>query len=192
MLANSTGIGGPYALAFDGSGGNMFVASYVLNRVLRINMATNQIYGAVGNGAQGSAGDGGPASSAALEAPFGLALDRYGNLYVSAQNASNRVRVVSGISVAFPSPPSPPPSLLPCLPLPAPSASTTSQQLQTLSQISSQTSQKWASSSLCSPPSLLKSRPFHPCSSFLAATTLVLRPDTSSSAVMFKWGAQSS
>lgn len=47
-----------------------------------------------GNGIQGFSGDGGPAASAALHTPWGLALDRAGNLYI-ADEIGNRVRRVS-------------------------------------------------------------------------------------------------
>jgi hypothetical protein len=46
-----------------------------------------------GNGTPGFAGDGGPATKAELNASAGLALDRYGDLYIADQG-NNRIRRV--------------------------------------------------------------------------------------------------
>jgi uncharacterized protein (TIGR03437 family) len=48
-----------------------------------------------GTGTQGHSGDGGPATSAELAAPYGIALDKAGNLYI-ADGQDNCVRKVSG------------------------------------------------------------------------------------------------
>jgi len=49
----------------------------------------------VGNGIQGFSGDGGPATSAALDSPMGVAVDSDGNLYI-ADTGNARIRKVSG------------------------------------------------------------------------------------------------
>ena len=46
-----------------------------------------------GNGKHGYSGDGGPATKANLNSPFGLALDAAGNLYI-ADNGNGRIRKV--------------------------------------------------------------------------------------------------
>ena len=46
-----------------------------------------------GNGTAGFSGDGGPASAAQVNMPYGIALDKYGNIYFSDQY-NNRVRKI--------------------------------------------------------------------------------------------------
>ena len=55
-----------------------------------------------GNGAFGISGDGGPATAAAINAPYGLVFDRSGNLYYS-DIGSHRVRKINpnGIITTF-------------------------------------------------------------------------------------------
>jgi sugar lactone lactonase YvrE len=57
------------------------------------NLANNLITTVAGNGAATFAGDGGPATNAALNAPIGVALDAGGNLYI-ADTVNNRIRRV--------------------------------------------------------------------------------------------------
>jgi hypothetical protein len=52
------------------------------------------IYTVAGTGAYGYAGDGGPATSAALNLPEGVAVDNAGNLYI-ADSSNNRIREVT-------------------------------------------------------------------------------------------------
>jgi sugar lactone lactonase YvrE len=57
-------------------------------------VGTNGIISAVaGNGTAAYAGDGGPATTASLNTPIGLALDAFGDLYIADQN-NNRIRIV--------------------------------------------------------------------------------------------------
>ncbi|MBV8732281.1 MAG: immunoglobulin domain-containing protein, partial [Acidobacteriia bacterium] len=55
---------------------------------------------AAGNGAAGYGGDGGPAANSAVNNPFGVAVDRAGNLYIADTN-NNRIRVVNTGSSAI-------------------------------------------------------------------------------------------
>ena len=50
-----------------------------------------------GNGINGSSGDGGPATSASLSAPLGVALDSSGNLFI-ADSYNNRIRKVDVVT----------------------------------------------------------------------------------------------
>jgi hypothetical protein len=59
-----------------------------------IDMTAGDIYTIAGNGAAGYFGDGGPAGSAKLYLPIGLAADTSGNLYI-ADSGNNRVREVA-------------------------------------------------------------------------------------------------
>lgn len=56
---------------------------------------TYLIFTMAGNGTQGFSGDSGPATSAQLDLPGGIAFDSSGNMYI-ADGANNRVRKVSG------------------------------------------------------------------------------------------------
>jgi RHS repeat-associated protein len=67
------------------------------NNVIRFVNASNGVITTVaGNGVAGYAGDGGPATSAELSGPTGVALDAQGNFYV-ADIYNNRVREVGGL-----------------------------------------------------------------------------------------------
>jgi hypothetical protein len=74
--------------------GNIYVSDQFNQRVRMIN-TSGVITTIAGNGTAGFAGDGGPATSASLNFPGGLALDSAGSLFI-VDPANNRVRKVSG------------------------------------------------------------------------------------------------
>jgi uncharacterized protein (TIGR03437 family) len=82
----------PYGIAVDGSG-NLFVSDTFNNRIRKVS-ASGIIATVAGNGSNGISGDGGPAVSAQLGNPYGVAVDRSGNLLV-AETLNNRIRKVS-------------------------------------------------------------------------------------------------
>ena len=94
--ATSAGLVDPIAVAVDGAG-NLYIAEFAGNRVRKVN-TSGIITTAAGGGPLGSNGDGGPATSAVLNAPFAVAFDGAGNLYIGDVTA-RRVRKVdtSGI-----------------------------------------------------------------------------------------------
>jgi uncharacterized protein (TIGR03437 family) len=82
----------PAGLAID-SAGNLYIADSTNNRIRRVSLG-GTISTVAGNGDQGFSGDGGPAASATLNNPLGVAVDGAGNLFI-ADYANNRVRKVS-------------------------------------------------------------------------------------------------
>jgi Chitobiase/beta-hexosaminidase C-terminal domain/FG-GAP-like repeat/Bacterial Ig-like domain (group 3)/NHL repeat len=83
--ATSAEMQGPAAVTLD-SAGNLYISDSGAGRVRKVAAATGTITTYAGGGtgiAYGSIGDGGPATSAQLEYPEGLALDTKGNLYIA-------------------------------------------------------------------------------------------------------------
>ena len=95
------GDGGPAAAAQFGaihgiaadSQGNVYLSDTDHHRVRRVS-AAGTVSTIAGTGVAGFSGDGGPAASAQLNLPFGLALDAAGNLYI-ADLGNGRVRRVN-------------------------------------------------------------------------------------------------
>ncbi|MFJ1792167.1 NHL domain-containing protein [Kitasatospora griseola] len=90
--AASAELSGPRAIAVD-SAGTLYVADAQNHRVRRIT-ADGRITTVAGTGAPGTRGDGGPAASAELDNPLGVAVDGAGVLYVS-EYGSHRVRRIA-------------------------------------------------------------------------------------------------
>jgi sugar lactone lactonase YvrE len=80
--ATSASLNWPCDVALDGSG-NLFVADSDDNRIRRVDASTGIITTVAGNGTYGFSGDGGPATSASLRDPQGVAVDAYGNLFIA-------------------------------------------------------------------------------------------------------------
>ena len=85
-------LAGPSGVAVDATS-NLYIVEPGGNRIRKV--ATNGIITTVaGNGSEGYSGDGGPATSAQLARPEGLAVDAVGNLYIGDQG-NNRIRKVA-------------------------------------------------------------------------------------------------
>ena len=85
----------PTGLAVDGSG-NLYIADLNNNRIRMLNAGTGIITTVAGTGNAGYSGDGGPAASAQLNYPVGVAVDSGRNIYI-ADSANYVIRkVLSG------------------------------------------------------------------------------------------------
>src|ERR1035438_7849247 len=89
--ATGAQLSGPQGLAAD-SAGNLYIADTQNHRVRKV--ANGIISTVAGSGTAGFGGDGSAATSAQLNAPFGVAVDAAGNLYI-AEFGNNRVRKVA-------------------------------------------------------------------------------------------------
>jgi len=94
--ATSARLNQPAGLAFDSARNLLYIADSGQNVVRRIDLATNVITTVAGNGntTGNFAGDGGPATSAQLAFPTGIALNPAGDLFIS-DTFNARVRMVS-------------------------------------------------------------------------------------------------
>ncbi len=91
-LATSAAFNGPLGLALD-SAGNLFISDLNNHRVRRVS-TTGVVTSVVGNGTTAFAGDGGPATSAAISNPTDISLDASGALYIPLSAPQHRVRKV--------------------------------------------------------------------------------------------------
>jgi uncharacterized protein (TIGR03437 family) len=90
--ATAASLNYPDGIAVDASG-NLFIADSGNYRVRKVS-ASGVITTIAGNGNSGFSGDGGPATAASLNFPWGIAVDASGNLFV-ADITNNRIRKVS-------------------------------------------------------------------------------------------------
>ena len=84
----------PVSIAL-GPSGDLYFSDQPSSSVLRLSRE-GSLSVVAGNGAQGFSGDGGPATSAAMSGPKGVAVDADGNLYIADSN-NHRVRKVSAV-----------------------------------------------------------------------------------------------
>jgi len=90
--ATAASLSGPYGVAVDAAG-NIYVADTRNSRIRKVSPA-GTITTVAGNGSPFFSGDGGPATAAALDRPYGVAVDPAGNVYV-ADTGNSRIRKVS-------------------------------------------------------------------------------------------------
>jgi len=90
--ATSASLTYPVGVAVDAAG-NLYIAESVGNRIRKVSPG-GIITTVAGNGTQGFSGDDGPATSASLYSPAGVAVDAAGNVYI-ADTYNTRIRKVS-------------------------------------------------------------------------------------------------
>lgn len=95
--ANASSLYLPYGVVVDAAG-KMYISDTLNGRVRMVD-TNRKIWTIAGNGTFGYSGDGGPAASAEVNQPAGLALDGAGNLYFadSGNNVIRRIDAVSGV-----------------------------------------------------------------------------------------------
>jgi sugar lactone lactonase YvrE len=86
-LATSSELWNPAGVAVD-SNGNFYIADWLNYRIRKVTASTGVITSVAGNGSYGYSGDGGPATSAGLWQPTGVALDSESNIYIAYFNAT--------------------------------------------------------------------------------------------------------
>jgi uncharacterized protein (TIGR03437 family) len=99
-LADSNGLpptSESMGLAVDNSG-NLYVADSEYSLILQIAITTDTIQTIAGTNRYGFSGDSGPAASAQLDYPVGVALDASGSIYVVDQN-NDRIRKIASNGV---------------------------------------------------------------------------------------------
>ncbi|MGE0257711.1 MAG: hypothetical protein AB7T18_03045 [Alphaproteobacteria bacterium] len=89
-------LNGPFDVAFDRAG-NLYFSDTFNHRIRRVEAATGVIATIAGNGEAGYSGDGGKATEAALSEPYGIVVDRDGNVY-TADRLNRRVRRIDASS----------------------------------------------------------------------------------------------
>ena len=94
------GIFGPEGVAVDGSG-NIFIADTDNSVIREVVASTGNIQTVAGNATLGAgySGDGGPATSAQLNDPFGVFVDGSGNMFIADED-NCLIRKVSGGNIS--------------------------------------------------------------------------------------------
>lgn len=94
--ATQAALNTPVGVSVDNAG-NLYIADRDNQRVRKVDATTGIIVTFAGNGEKGFSGDGGPATSASLNEPEGLAIDSFGTVYI-ADERNKRVREVDPVT----------------------------------------------------------------------------------------------
>ncbi len=89
-------LNGPFDIGFDPAG-NLYFSDTFNHRIRRVDAASGIVTTVAGRGEAGYSGDGGPAVEARFNEPYGIAVDRSGNIYV-ADRHNHSVRRIDGAS----------------------------------------------------------------------------------------------
>ncbi len=98
-VATSTPVKSPQDILFDSTGNLYIIVAAGNPAVLVVNASTKITSIVAGNYTAGKSGDGGQATSATLAAPFGLALDSLGDLFIAEGNNNDIRKVVLATGV---------------------------------------------------------------------------------------------
>jgi trimeric autotransporter adhesin len=106
--ASAAQLADPTGVALDAAG-NIYIADSLDSVIRKVNAQSGIINTVAGNGQFGYAGDDGLATQAKLDAPFGVSLDRQGNIYIADGNplningifSNNIIRVVNTQATAI-------------------------------------------------------------------------------------------
>lgn len=74
--------------------GDLYIADTLNHRIRRVDGRNGRVETVAGNGKAGYFNDGGPAENVTLNNPSGIALDRFGNLFI-ADTGNNRIRMLT-------------------------------------------------------------------------------------------------
>ena len=91
-------LNGPFDVGFDPAG-NLYFSDTFNHRIRRVEARTGNITTCAGSGEAGYSGDVGPATQARFNEPYGIAVDKAGNLYVADRHNHCVRRVDSASSV---------------------------------------------------------------------------------------------
>src|SRR5215472_12196426 len=95
-------LNGPFDVGFDADG-NLYFSDTFNHRIRRVDARTGVISTCAGSGEAGYSGDGGPATHARLNEPYGIAVDRAANVYIADRHnhCVRRVDSASGVITTF-------------------------------------------------------------------------------------------
>jgi DNA-binding beta-propeller fold protein YncE len=95
-------LNGPFDIGFDPAG-NLYFSDTFNHRIRRVDAHTGIITTVGGTGAAGYSGDGAPAIQAAFNEPYGIAVDRGGNIFLADRHnrCVRRIDGASGIVTTF-------------------------------------------------------------------------------------------
>ncbi len=96
LKARETTLNLPQGIAFD-SAGNLYIADTANSRIRRVDAVTRIVTTVAGTGTAGFSGDGGPATSAKLGHPLRVAVDAFGNVFIS-DTDNFRIRRVDAVT----------------------------------------------------------------------------------------------
>jgi streptogramin lyase len=84
----------PFDVAYDADG-NLYFSDTGNHKIKKVDKKTKTIHTIAGNGKKGFSGDGGDATKASMDEPYGLAIDLQGTIYF-ADRLNRRVRKIDG------------------------------------------------------------------------------------------------